>query len=208
MSLKEIKESLKDLIKIIDNMSKKDAPVGSSTEGYYNPRHSDEEDEEPTLKGQLEDCVAGKIPKIIEDHPEMDRDQQIRVAYEMCRERLGKTKCKACGNQLIQGHQLTCEKIFRLKKDIKKQNSVQVFTVNRQADESGHSGTGHIITGITFENGTTVIRWNTPTWSIGIYNDYEEFHMLHIGQHPTNESLISSRSLIIEEDGEITERIY
>ena len=46
------------------------------------------------IRGQLEDCVHRKIPKIAEDHPEFDDKQRIAVAFAMCRERLGKSKKK------------------------------------------------------------------------------------------------------------------
>ena len=39
-------------------------------------------------KDALEECVHNKIPKIAEDHPEMDEDQRVAVAYSMCGEKL------------------------------------------------------------------------------------------------------------------------
>ena len=41
-----------------------------------------------TRKSELEDCVHDKIPKIAEDHPEMDDDQREAVAFSMCGEKL------------------------------------------------------------------------------------------------------------------------
>ncbi|MEE9215677.1 MAG: hypothetical protein V3U54_13055 [Thermodesulfobacteriota bacterium] len=78
---------------------------------------------------------------------------------------------------------------------IKRETGIKLFTVIRQADESGHSGIGHIITGIIFEDGQVVIRWNTPTASTAIYRNFEEFHKLHIGQHPGNQSIVNVMEL-------------
>jgi len=64
-----------------------------------------------------------------------------------------------------------------------------VFKVIRQEDESGISGTGHVIDGIIFDNGKVVIQWRTEMTSIAIYESYEEFYAIHIASHPENESI-------------------
>ncbi|GAI52637.1 unnamed protein product, partial [marine sediment metagenome] len=46
---------------------------------------------------------------------------------------------------------------------------MKYFKVSRQFDEGGISGTGHIIDGIIFDDGTTVIKWLTELSSIAIY---------------------------------------
>lgn len=66
---------------------------------------------------------------------------------------------------------------------------MKVFKVIRIEDETGVSGTGHIINGVVFDNGTVVIRWRTPMWSIAIYNNWEEFKKIHIDSHPSNETI-------------------
>lgn len=38
-------------------------------------------------KDALETCVQHKIPKIADDHPEMDNDERVAVAYSMCGEK-------------------------------------------------------------------------------------------------------------------------
>lgn len=37
--------------------------------------------------------------------------------------------------------------------------TTQTFTIQRDQDVSGISGTGHVADGVTFEDGTTVVRW-------------------------------------------------
>jgi len=66
---------------------------------------------------------------------------------------------------------------------------MKVFKVIRKNDESGVSGVGHVINGVIFDNGTVVIRWRTPKWSIAIYNSWEEFKEIHIDSHPQNETV-------------------
>jgi len=67
--------------------------------------------------------------------------------------------------------------------------SLKYFKVSRRYDESGVSGTGHIIDGIVFNDGTTVIKWLTEMSSIAIYRSFEEFKAIHIDSHPQNEAI-------------------
>jgi hypothetical protein len=71
----------------------------------------------------------------------------------------------------------------------------RTFTVVRQADESGVSGTGRVLDGCIFHNGQVVICWRgdinseaSGYSSLAIYPCWEAFHNVHIGAHPENET--------------------
>jgi len=68
----------------------------------------------------------------------------------------------------------------------------RLFRMVRQEDESGFSGTGHVLTGVVFENGKTVIQWVSveDKQSIAIYPSYEIFKHFHIDGHPDNKTTI------------------
>ena len=60
--------------------------------------------------------------------------------------------------------------------------------MTRDNDESGVSGTGKVLEGCVFSDGTTVIRWTVKDKpnSVAIYNSFEDFDLLHVKSHPTN----------------------
>lgn len=62
----------------------------------------------------------------------------------------------------------------------------RTFKMIRNGDESGVSGTGYVIDGVLFGDGSVVVFWRTNTSSMGIYKTYEEFESIHITPHPTN----------------------
>lgn len=69
----------------------------------------------------------------------------------------------------------------------------RLFSMIRQADESGVSGTGRVLDGALFHNGQVVICWRSqahPYSSLGIYPTWEDFEFLHITSHPTNGTII------------------
>ena len=72
---------------------------------------------------------------------------------------------------------------------------MKYFAVAREYDESGVSGTGHIIDGVIFDDGTVVIKWLTEMSSIAIYRSFEEFKAIHIDSHPKNESIIGVKEI-------------
>lgn len=73
---------------------------------------------------------------------------------------------------------------------------MRCFTLVRQSDESGVSGTGRVLDGVVFHNGKTVICWRTDIGdshgysSITLFDSFEAFEFIHIGSHPTNGSVI------------------
>ena len=75
---------------------------------------------------------------------------------------------------------------------------IRTFTVCRINDESGVSGTGVVIEGITLAPGQCVVHWlyPTPRGSIAIFDSIADFATVHIKPHPGNETIITY------EDGE------
>ena len=53
------------------------------------------------------------------------------------------------------------------------------FYIQRNEDVHGLSGTGRVAEGVKFPDGTCVIKWNSNTSSIAIYNNIEELEYLH-----------------------------
>ena len=75
---------------------------------------------------------------------------------------------------------------------------MKTFSVIRQNDESGVSGTGKVLEGVVFKDGTTVIRWcvdGQPN-STAIYESFEAFKAIHIDSHPTNETIINMKEVV------------
>lgn len=69
---------------------------------------------------------------------------------------------------------------------------MKTFKMIRVHDESGISGTGHILDGVVFHTGQVVVCWRAKHGhsNIGIYKDWEDFEFVHINSHPTNETEI------------------
>ncbi|KKL71868.1 hypothetical protein LCGC14_2090620 [marine sediment metagenome] len=72
---------------------------------------------------------------------------------------------------------------------------MKYFKVSRKHDESGVSGIGHVIDGIIFDDGTTVIKWLGDMSSIAIYKSFEDFKVIHIDSHPINETITEIREI-------------
>ncbi len=78
----------------------------------------------------------------------------------------------------------------------------RLFTVIRNADESGVSGTGRVLDGIVFHNGQVVVCWRGDLQarkegsqekgfsSVAVYPCWEAFKMIHVDAHPSNETEI------------------
>jgi len=62
------------------------------------------------------------------------------------------------------------------------------FYLVRGADESGISGTGRVLDGVMFPDGTVVVHWRTPMWSVTFFPDFETFNTLHNLSHPENKT--------------------
>ena len=70
---------------------------------------------------------------------------------------------------------------------------IETFTVCRQTDESGISGTGVVIEGVQYATGQVVFHWLTPApkGSIAIFEGLNDFKRVHINPHPDNKTIIT-----------------
>ena len=75
---------------------------------------------------------------------------------------------------------------------------IRTFTVARQYDESGVSGEGVVIEGVTLATGQCVVHWlyPPPRGGIAIFDSMNDFIKGHILPHPSN------RTIITYDDGE------
>lgn len=55
----------------------------------------------------------------------------------------------------------------------------KIFHMIRERDVSGISGTGKVLEGIQFSDGTIVVRWLSKHASTAVYNNIEEFEAIH-----------------------------
>ena len=75
---------------------------------------------------------------------------------------------------------------------------IKTFTVCRQADETGISGTGIVIEGAIFATGQAIIHWlyPPPRGGIAIFDSLNDFLKVHVLPHKENKTIITF------EDGE------
>lgn len=68
----------------------------------------------------------------------------------------------------------------------------RTFSMIRGADESGVSGTGKVLEGCLFSDGTVVVRWLTPhvASTTAVYDNMVDFETIHIHSHPTNKTRV------------------
>ena len=62
----------------------------------------------------------------------------------------------------------------------------RLFTMIRNGDESGVSGTGRVMDGVLWPDGTVATRWRTMTASDGGFDSWTTFHRIHVCAHPDN----------------------
>ncbi len=72
------------------------------------------------------------------------------------------------------------------------------FTMRREFDASGVSGTGLVLEGVQFSTGVVVIHWLTPPprGSISVFDSLDQFLSIHVQPHPDNVTCLTF------EDGE------
>lgn len=58
-----------------------------------------------------------------------------------------------------------------------------IFELWREDDFSGISGTGHVLDGVVFSDGTTVVRWRGKTPSTATFKSYKHFQRVHMKYH-------------------------
>jgi len=76
---------------------------------------------------------------------------------------------------------------------------MRTFTVHREYDASGVSGTGIVVEGVLFSTGVVVVHWLTPAprGSIGVWDSLDQFLSIHVQPHPEN------RTIVRFDDGEL-----
>ena len=88
---------------------------------------------------------------------------------------------------------------------------MQRFTMRREHDASGVSGTGCVLEGVLFSTGIVVIHWLTPPprGSISVFDSLDQFLAIHVVPHPHNQTCLifedghelAGRDLFIEPAG-------
>jgi len=68
---------------------------------------------------------------------------------------------------------------------------MKTFVMSREQDESGVSGTGDVLEGCVFSDGTVVVRWLPVPSSTVVWDNWEHFWATHVASHPTNFTVVS-----------------
>ena len=70
---------------------------------------------------------------------------------------------------------------------------IRTFTVARQYDETGVSGEGVVIEGVTLATGQCVVHWlyPPPRVSIAVFDSMADFLKVHIKPHPENKTILT-----------------
>ena len=70
---------------------------------------------------------------------------------------------------------------------------IRTFTVARRHDETGVSGEGVVIEGVTLATGQCVVHWlyPPPRGGIAIFDSMSDFVKVHIDPHPSNRTIIT-----------------
>lgn len=77
----------------------------------------------------------------------------------------------------------------------------RLFTIVREADATGVSGTGRVLDGVIFHTGQVVVCWRSAFGSITIFENWDAFAGVHLKAHPEN------RTKIVFLDGEAPEGV-
>jgi hypothetical protein len=76
---------------------------------------------------------------------------------------------------------------------------MKVFKLVRGKDVSGVSGVGHVLDGVTFDDGTTIIWWKGEVIgrrsSISVFKSYDDFLAIHVRPHPENDNLLVEKEV-------------
>jgi len=60
------------------------------------------------------------------------------------------------------------------------------FSLIRESDETGVSGTGEVLKGVILPDGRTIIEWISDIKSTTIYKSFSDFLQIHVIRHPNN----------------------
>ncbi|GGM60619.1 hypothetical protein GCM10008956_40350 [Deinococcus arenae] len=69
-------------------------------------------------------------------------------------------------------------------------NEPRLFSIVREADATGISGTGHVLDGVIFHTGQVVVCWRSNFGSITIFENWEAFENVHLKAHPENKAKV------------------
>jgi hypothetical protein len=72
-------------------------------------------------------------------------------------------------------------------------SGMRSFTLRRENDVSGVSGTGLVLEGALFSTGVVVVHWLTPPprGSIAIFDTLDQLLSIHVYPHPENETVLA-----------------
>jgi hypothetical protein len=72
-------------------------------------------------------------------------------------------------------------------------NGMRTFTLRREVDVSGVSGTGIVLEGTLFTTGVVVVHWLTPPprGSIAIFDSLDQLLSIHVQPHPQNRAVLA-----------------
>lgn len=76
-------------------------------------------------------------------------------------------------------------------------NDPRRFTILREADATGISGTGRVLDGVIFHTGQVVVCWRSGFGSITIFENWDAFAGVHLRAHPENRA----RIVFLDEEG-------
>jgi len=70
---------------------------------------------------------------------------------------------------------------------------MRAFTLRREEDASGVSGTGIVLEGTLFSTGVVVVHWLTPPprGSIAIFDTLDQLLSIHVHPHPENGTVLT-----------------
>ena len=70
---------------------------------------------------------------------------------------------------------------------------IRTFTVFREIDETGVSGDGVVIEGAELATGQCIVHWlyPPPRGGVAIFESMDDFIKVHIGPHPSNNTIIT-----------------
>jgi hypothetical protein len=70
---------------------------------------------------------------------------------------------------------------------------MRTFTLRREEDASGVSGTGIVFEGTLFSTGVVVVHWLTPPprGSIAIFDTLDQLLSIHVQPHPENRAVLA-----------------
>ncbi|MFB9992026.1 hypothetical protein ACFFLM_08645 [Deinococcus oregonensis] len=66
----------------------------------------------------------------------------------------------------------------------------RLFTIVREEDATGVSGTGRVLDGVIFHTGQVVVCWRSAFGSITIFENWDAFAGVHLKAHPENRTKI------------------